>query len=112
MWYGIQVIWRRSACTLSQCSILLSEAAVRGRRRKAESGGGTARNLGACSTTIVVAGALVTLENKMRTLTEITSHNQSGAADWKILAEDLARTLMVNGMAQIGDVERFKVVTA
>jgi hypothetical protein len=26
MWYGIQVIWRRSACTLSQCSILLSEA--------------------------------------------------------------------------------------
>jgi hypothetical protein len=59
-----------------------------------------------------VAGAWVTLEKKLRTETEIISHNQSGAGDSKISAEDLARTLMVNVMVRIGDGERLKVVTA
>jgi hypothetical protein len=54
----------------------------------------------------------VTLEKKLRTETEIISHNQSGAGDSKISAEDLARTLMVNVMVRIGDGERLKVVTA
>jgi LEA14-like dessication related protein len=54
----------------------------------------------------------VTLEKKLRTEAEIISHNQLGAGDSKISVEDLARTLMVNGMVRIGDGERLKVVTA
>jgi hypothetical protein len=39
-------------------------------------------------------------------------HNQAGGEDWKISADDLARTLKASGLVLIGDGERFKVIDA
>jgi hypothetical protein len=52
----------------------------------------------------------VTPEKKLRTEGEINVHNQAGDESWKISADDLARTLMANGLVLIGTGDRFKVI--
>jgi hypothetical protein len=90
----------------------MEHPARRGGRRKAQSSGSQPGELGACSTAAIVAGAWVTPKKKLRTEVEINVHNQAGDGNWKISADDLARTLMTNGLVLIGTGDRFKVINA
>jgi hypothetical protein len=54
----------------------------------------------------------VTPKKKLRTEAEINVHNQARDGNWKISADDLARTLMTNGLVLIGTGDRFKVINA
>jgi hypothetical protein len=58
-WSGMQVIWRRFACTLAQWGILLTGA----EKGKLEASGG----LGACPSATIVAGSWLISEKKLRT---------------------------------------------
>jgi hypothetical protein len=81
-------------------------------KKKAQSYGGVSGELGACSTAVVVAGAWVTPEKKLRTESEINVHSQTEDGNWKISTDDLTRTLMANGLVLIGNGEHFKVFNA
>jgi hypothetical protein len=95
---------------LHPCS--MEHTALQGRKRKDELDDGAIRGLGACSSATIVAGAWVTPEKKLRSEAAMNIHNQAGGEDWKISADDLARTLKANGLVLIGDGERFKVIDA
>jgi hypothetical protein len=90
----------------------MEHPARKGGKRKAQSSGGQSGEIGACSTAAIMAGAWVTLEKKLMTKAEINVHNQAGDGSWKISADDLARTLMANGLVLIGTGDRFKVINA
>jgi hypothetical protein len=51
-------------------------------------------------------------EKRAKTQLELMIHNhtRSGTEDWKISAEDQARTLQANALVLVGDGERFRVM--
>jgi hypothetical protein len=85
----------------------MGDLGARGRKRKAEAGGGVDRSIGQGAASAVMARSWVTQGKKMCSRDELIVNNNGDEHVKLILASDLAKILEEKNLMPVGDGENF-----